>query len=865
MLSLTKKNGRTILIVVSLIFFSLFALYLRLIPLFNMGSTDILNLVASDDPLYNLRQTELLLHNFPTYAWFDPMTHFPYGDSIYWGPLFTYILAVSCIITGATTRPEIIGTAILIPPLLATIMVPIMYFVGKHCGDWKTGLLASGFTAIVSGQYFYRSYAGYIDHHIAEVFFSTIFCLAYIYALQSGKETKVRFNDIATLKKPAFISLLAGIAYLLGLFTMPTMILFAMIVVIFTVLQCIIDHYRGDSLEYLVLINSIVFAVVIIPFSLFGIQTTGIDLANYSIGHIYAYLGLIIGTFVLYGLERALEGKSRHLYPLALIGLGIFGSLVLLVVSPSMFTLLISSFFAFFGQGAESLTVQEARGWDIDSAWASFNYGMILIFLGFFVLAYKNFREEHPYQIFAIIWSVIILASTWQHIRYEYYLAVNIALLAAVVVGFAIDLSWPDLARLVKGLLPRSASPETAPAPEQKKGKKTKKDRAKQAESRQPRNIASLIILILVAGLAVLFVTSSVGYSYTNAVANPILMNPDWRESLEWLGNNTPDTGVDYYKIYNKDAFQYPLSAYGVMSWWDYGHMITYIAKRIPNANPFQQGVAGDYGAAAFFMTTSEGSADTILDHLGTKYVITDYEMDVGKFWAMATWFNTTQGIKPYEMYFAVSDPNNPTSYNQLLLNNATYYQTMISRLHNFDGSMGVPSTAYYIEYADSSLTQLSIPLVTSAQAMNVSDAQNRAALYNLNPKSGYHAIVLNPVLAVYAPIGPVPALHNYRLIHESPTNVYGSQGADIRYVKVFEYVKGAHIKGNGTIEVPVVTNTGRTFTYRQESENGEFIVPYATTGNAYDVKTTGKYHITGTTSEFDVPEASVENGLAIN
>ena len=48
-----------------------------------------------------------------------------------------------------------------------------------------------------------------------------------------------------------------------------------------------------------------------------------------------------------------------------------------------------------------------------------------------------------------------------------------------------------------------------------------------------------------------------------------------------------------YYTIYDKNSFTYPNSSYGVMSWWDYGHMITYIAQRIPNANPFQAGVSG--------------------------------------------------------------------------------------------------------------------------------------------------------------------------------------------------------------------------------------------------------------------------------
>ena len=53
-----------------------------------------------------------------------------------------------------------------------------------------------------------------------------------------------------------------------------------------------------------------------------------------------------------------------------------------------------------------------------------------------------------------------------------------------------------------------------------------------------------------------------------------------------------------------------------------------------------------------------------------------------------------------------------------------------------------------------------------------------------------------------------------------------------IKMVKIFEYVNGARIPGEGTIEIPLVTNTRRTFTYRQDSTDGRFIVPYSTTGN---------------------------------
>ena len=83
--------------------------------------------------------------------------------------------------------------------------------------------------------------------------------------------------------------------------------------------------------------------------------------------------------------------------------------------------------------------------------------------------------------------------------------------------------------------------------------------------------------------------------------------------------------------------------------------------------------------------------------------------------------------------------------------------------------------------------------------------------------------------------------------------------------MKVFEYVKGARIRGEGIIEVPVVTNTGRSFTYRQESTGGEFIVPYSTRGNPYGVKATGPYRIEGSARTFEVSEEDVRSGRTIS
>ena len=99
---LSKYHTYIVIALVAL--FAILAFWIRMIPAMQIGNQDILSFVGSDDPLYNLRQVELMLANFPTYAWWEPMTLFPYGTDLYWGPLTTYIAATLSLITGAATQ-----------------------------------------------------------------------------------------------------------------------------------------------------------------------------------------------------------------------------------------------------------------------------------------------------------------------------------------------------------------------------------------------------------------------------------------------------------------------------------------------------------------------------------------------------------------------------------------------------------------------------------------------------------------------------------------------------------------------------------------------------------------------------------------
>ena len=119
------------LICAVLLFFMVLALALRAIPALFIHDTGFLYLYDTDS-YYTLRQIEVMVNHFPQYNWFDPMTAFPGGKILDWGPLFPFIAAILCLITGATTRDAIFFMSGWVVPLMAMMMVPVMYYLGKR-------------------------------------------------------------------------------------------------------------------------------------------------------------------------------------------------------------------------------------------------------------------------------------------------------------------------------------------------------------------------------------------------------------------------------------------------------------------------------------------------------------------------------------------------------------------------------------------------------------------------------------------------------------------------------------------------------------------------------------------------------------
>jgi dolichyl-diphosphooligosaccharide--protein glycosyltransferase len=181
----------------------------------------------------------------------------------------------------------------------------------------------------------------------------------------------------------------------------------------------------------------------------------------------------------------------------------------------------------------------------------------------------------------------------------------------------------------------------------------------------------------------------------------------------------------------------------------------------------------------------------------------------------------------------------------------------MVSRLHNFDGSMSAPESVVYIEY-DATLTRSGIPAATLYEVLDSAAAHEMLARFESDPPAGKRALIANTGTGI--PADTVSALYHYRLVYEQAEEDAAGYNLS-QSVKVFEYVRGAELNGNGIIEVTLVTNIGRTFVYRQESENSTFILPYATRDNPYPVKTVGPYRLVGTGRTVEVTDQDVRQG----
>jgi asparagine N-glycosylation enzyme membrane subunit Stt3 len=113
-----------------------------------------------NDPWYHFRLVENLLRHFPYRISFDPYTFFPYGQPVFFAPLFDLVLGLAILIISlGNPTPEIIRiVSLYYPAVLGVLVIPPVYFIGKELFDRRVGLLAAFIVGFMPNTFLARSW-----------------------------------------------------------------------------------------------------------------------------------------------------------------------------------------------------------------------------------------------------------------------------------------------------------------------------------------------------------------------------------------------------------------------------------------------------------------------------------------------------------------------------------------------------------------------------------------------------------------------------------------------------------------------------------------------------------------------------------
>lgn len=821
-----------------------------------------------NDAWYHLRQVSYTVRHWPQTMPFDPWTSFPTGTSVgQFGTLYDQLVATAALLIGlgSPSNQTVALTLLFAPAVLGTLVAIPTYFLGKRFGGRFGGLVGVAILALSPSTFLGRSIAGFSDHHAAETFFQVLAVAVIIVALSVAEREKPVYEqfterDFENLRRPVGWAALAGVVITLYVWAWPPGLLLVGIFGVFLLIVLPVEYLRGESPEHVAIVSAIALAVAGFAF-LVSFNTLDVSVTNFSLLHPGLTFAGVVGCVFIAWLARAVERRDLPAlaYPGIILGLFAAGALAVALVLPDFFAFFVGQLerVVGFGSTATSLTVAEAQPPNEPVGFLLGSYGLAFVTaLGGAALMMLGLalgrNTERAASLFVLVWAAFMTAATLTQARFNYYLIVPVAILNAFFVG--------QVLRYIGSTDVRSS--------------------LRNLEAYQVLTVLAVVVLItapLAAGGSGGALTAAGGYA--DGSSTPGSSVTGWDGSLEWMANNTPHEGtygdanaeMAYYGSYDRtDDFDYPNGAYGVLSWWDYGHWITVLGQRIPTANPFQQNA---HQAANFLLATNQSHANEIArmpDGEGARYVMIDWKMadpaGGGLFSAPFSWYNDGP-LSIYQDVTPVAQQSSQGTQTILLAYEQRHFETMRTRLYNYHGSAVEPGHVV-LDYA----TAQGGP-GGSTQALFVQPS-NESPVRRFENMSAAQTFVEEDGTAQLGGVGSypqerVPALEHYRLVHASEENAIGGpQGTGPLYqsalrqlqttglnaselyatptnwVKTFERVPGAKVVGTGppnttveaTVEMRMPTTNNTTFEYTQQARTnaqGRFTMtlPYSTTG----------------------------------
>lgn len=814
----------------------LISLKLRILNPWNSVFTWTVRL-GGNDPWYYYRLIENTIHNFPFRIWFDPFTHYPYGTYTHFGPFLVYLGSIAGIITGSTSGESLRSVLAFLPAIGGMLIIFPTYMLAKEVFDKKTAVIAVFFVSFIPGQFLQRSLLGFNDHHVWEVLWMTATLAAFSYSVNVWEKSDKWFE-----KRNVVLAAVTGIIYGLYIDTWAAAFAFGLLFILVIYITLLLKHKFSFS-ENVVPLTALMFLFSAIVYAPFAFATPYFAITRYSqlqliMLLLYSSTLLILWQIDLRSSELLKNLKLRMRRECLLLAPAVIMALIFPFAAPSLFSHVMGIIRVFQPKGG-MLTVAEVHPFfftfngDFTLANAYLHFGTLFFFAvpGMIYASYRIIKNRRLLEFNLLVWGFAMFVALWGQNRFAYYFA----LVAVLYSSYFLNIILEKL-HLYKAI-------------------SSFKVKVKYSKVR-------VVFAILIAIVAI-YPTYALAEMGSSSTGGP---QKQWFDALRWMRENTPDGDKYdnfYYQLYAppesiKEPYNYPFDTYGVMSWWDYGHWIETIAHRMPIANPFQQGIGNKFnnipGASSFFTALNESYAEQIAEKLGVKYIVSDVEMETGKFFAMAVWAEGDIPLagKYYDGYMYVSGnvvgfaksewdvPPNSVII-PIRMPSEVYYQTMEARLHLFDGS----TLSHYRMIYESPPPGEWLRYKSIYGKMNETDVIRLAileayqrALYGVGPTPGTQEILFK-----YA----------YSKLHSNSLGIPVPKFEPTGYVKIFERVKGAIVTGKVgnvsqvIVNATIVTNQNRTFEYyiTAKVENGRYtvILPYSHDTD-YPVKPITPYYI---------------------
>ena len=761
------------------LFFAI-ALFIRVYPPFKLVFSPEGIKFTSNDSYYFMRIVDNLIHNFPHHMEVNPYFLYPNNVLPVQVNFFVWLLAVPAWIAGlgSPSQHTIDVISVYMPAVMGALTVVPVYFIGKTLFNRWAGVFAAGLIAILPGEFLGRSILGFTDNHVAESLFTAVAMMFLVMAVKTASQRELTLAhlkkmDWSVLRRPLIFALAAGFTLGIYIYTWAGALLFVLVAFAFFVLQFIVDHLKGKSTDYLCIVGAVFFLIGLVMAA--SISSSLLYLASLAIA--------LLAMPALALLSRAMaRGKMpRALYAVAIVVVAAASVGLVYVANRPLFSSMVESFRLFRPSGTELTTVEmqplissiygPALSDRLAIAWGNFNVSFFLSIISLFILFFLLFKEGKPEKSLLLVWSVVIILATLGQRRFGYYLAVNVALLTGYLCWKALDLA---------GLKEWAGSAQSA--------RRRLSTRSRKSSGSSPiLNYAVMVLAVLVIFFGVFF--WNIEPAMAVASSTPYAPSDAWQSSLNWLKDNSPDPlgNPDAYYEAQKalppgESYKYPESAYGVLSWWDYGYWIMRIAHRIPNANPSQDPVSNKE-VAEFFTSQNETAAEDIRQKLGSSYFVIDHETTLSKFWAIITWAGQDT-TKYFDSYLASQDGGQ--TYRQVILYYPEYYRSMAVRLFNFDGQAVTPDVALVISYADQRNSEgQTFKVITNVEQYATYD--EATANMTARAPGNYRIVGSSPL---QSPV-PLEAVQHYSLAHSSDNFTISLQnGETMPSVKIFEYEK---------------------------------------------------------------------------